>query len=126
MISEITKNRVQKVSSADSDDNYSLHCLEEENICKNVPQETWNAREACPGGDLSSHEAELLTMSPVANLIRGLKSAAVSEVVSRDLLQAPDSAKPPTYDNDEQKALLDPFRNVMSPIEVINLYHSDA
>ncbi|XP_075094868.1 uncharacterized protein LOC107787832 isoform X2 [Nicotiana tabacum] len=117
LICEITKIRVQKVSSADCDDNYSLHCLEEENTCMNVPQETCNAREACPGGDLSSHEAELLTMSPVANLIRGLKSAAVSEVVSRDLLQAPDSAKPPTYDNDEQKALLDPFRNVMSPIE---------
>nr|XP_016464924.1 PREDICTED: probable ubiquitin-like-specific protease 2A [Nicotiana tabacum] len=117
LICEITKIRVQKVSSADCDDNYSLHCLEEENTCMNVPQETCNAREACPGGDLSSHEAELLTMSPVANLIRGLKSAAVSEVVSRDLLQAPDSAKPLTYDNDGQKALLDPFRNVMSPIE---------
>ncbi|XP_059313794.1 probable ubiquitin-like-specific protease 2A isoform X2 [Lycium ferocissimum] len=93
LICEITKNRVQK--------------------------ETWNAREACHGNDLSSHEDELLTLSPVANLIRGFKNAGVSEV-SKDLSQAQDSARALTYDNYRlygPKASLDPFRNVMSPIE---------
>ncbi|KAF3633147.1 hypothetical protein FXO38_25731 [Capsicum annuum] len=50
----------------------------------------------------------------------GLKSAGVSEVVSRDLSRTPDSAKPLTYDNDRfigKKAPPNRFRNVMSPIE---------
>ncbi|KAJ8572492.1 hypothetical protein K7X08_009003 [Anisodus acutangulus] len=119
LICEITKNRVQKISPADFD-NSSLHCLEEENTCMNFLQETWNAREACHGDDLSSHEDELLTLSPVANLIRGFKSAGVSEVVSRDLSQAQYSARALTCDNYQlygQKAPVDPFRNLMSPIE---------
>ncbi|KAM3322809.1 putative protein isoform X3 [Capsicum chacoense] len=53
-------------------------------------------------------------------ILRGLKSAGVSEVVSRDLSRTPDSAKPLTYDNDRfigKKAPPNRFRNVMSPIE---------
>ncbi|MCD7447967.1 hypothetical protein HAX54_036786 [Datura stramonium] len=120
LICDITKNRAQKVSPADFDDSCSLNCLQEENTCLNLLQETCNAREACHSDDLSSREDEFLTLSPVANLIRGFKSAGVSEVVSRDLSRVPDSAKPLTYDSYRlygQKAPLDPFRNVMSPIE---------
>ncbi|KAM3219792.1 putative ubiquitin-like-specific protease 2A isoform X1 [Capsicum annuum] len=120
LVCEITKNRAQKVSPADFDDNSSLSCLEEEKMCLNLLQETCNAREACHGDDVSSRENELLTLSPVAKLIRGLKSAGVSEVVSRDLSRTPDSAKPLTYDNYGlygKKAPPDPFKNVMSPIE---------
>ncbi|XP_055816090.1 probable ubiquitin-like-specific protease 2A isoform X2 [Solanum dulcamara] len=120
LICEITKNRTQKVSPADFDDNSYLNCLEEENTSLNLLQETCNAREACYGDDLSSREDELPTLSPVANLIRGFKSAGVSEVAFTDLSRAPDSAKTLTYDSCwlyGQKASLDPFRNVMSPIE---------
>ncbi|CAN4107913.1 unnamed protein product [Withania somnifera] len=120
LIHEITKNRAQRVSSADFDYNSSLNCLEEENICLNELQQTFNAREACHDDDLSSCEDQFPTLSPVANLIRGFKSAGVSEVISRDLSRAPDSAKLLNYDTYPfygQKAPLDPFRNVMSPIE---------
>lgn len=124
MICAITKSKAQKVSPADSDDHSSLNCLFEEKTSLNLLQETHGAREPCHGDDLSSRENELPTLSPVANLIRGFKSAGVSEVVSRDSPRVPDSAKSLTYDSYRlygQKEPLDPFRNVMSPIEVIDL-----
>lgn len=123
MVREITKNRAKKVSPSDCDDNSSLNCLEEERKCLNELQENCNAREVCHGDNLSSRENGFLTLSHVSNLIRGLKSAGVSEVVSRDLSRTPDSAKPLTYDNYGlygKKAPPDPFKNVMSPIEVID------
>ncbi|KAK4739818.1 hypothetical protein R3W88_003515 [Solanum pinnatisectum] len=120
LICEITRSRAQKVSPADFDDNSSLNCLGEENTSLSLLQETCNAREASHADDLRSRENELPTLSPVANLIRGFKSAGVSEVVSRDLSRPPDSAKSLTYDSCRhygRKASLNPFRNVMSPIE---------
>lgn len=120
LICAITKSKAQKVSPADSDDHSSLNCLFEEKTSLNLLQETHGAREPCHGDDLSSRENELPTLSPVANLIRGFKSAGVSEVVSRDSPRVPDSAKSLTYDSYRlygQKEPLDPFRNVMSPIE---------
>jgi len=124
LICEITRSRARKVSPADFDDNSSLNCLGKENTCLSLLQETCNAREASHADDLRSCEDELPTLSPVANLIRGFKSAGVSEVVSRDLSRPQDSAKSLTYDSCRlygQKASLNPFRNIMSPIEVINL-----
>ncbi|KAK6805496.1 hypothetical protein RDI58_003281 [Solanum bulbocastanum] len=120
LICEIIRSRAQKVSPADFDDNSSLNCLGEENTRLSLLQETCNAREASHADGLRSREDELPTLSPVANLIRGFKSAGVSEVVSTDLSRPPDSAKSLTYDSCRlygQKASLNPFRNVMSPIE---------
>ncbi|XP_069145750.1 probable ubiquitin-like-specific protease 2B isoform X2 [Solanum lycopersicum] len=120
LICEITRSKTQKVSPADFDENSSFNCLGEENASLSLLQETCNAREASHADDLRSCEDELPTSSPVANLIRGFKSAGVSEVVSRDLSRPPASTKSLTYDSCRlygQKASLSPFRNVMSPIE---------
>ncbi|XP_027774375.1 probable ubiquitin-like-specific protease 2A isoform X2 [Solanum pennellii] len=120
LICEITRSRAQKVSPADFDENSSFNCLGEENTSLSLLQETCNAREASHADDLRSREDELPISSPVANLIRGFKSAGVSEVVSRDLSRPPASTKSLTYDSCRlygQKASLSPFRNVMSPIE---------
>lgn len=65
--------------------------------------------EACHGVDLSSRENELPTLSPLANLIRSFKSAAILEVASRDFPQVPNSVKlrMPSVTFIGQKALLE-------------------